>query len=122
MLIVGAKGFAKEVLEVVHQLNQLDNLTFYDDVKDDVPEKLFGQFPVLRTTQEASVYFKNVDNQIYPRRYFYPSLNTINYAKGQTMPISESIASRILCLPLYVGLSEEDLNRIRLVLENIETH
>lgn len=63
MLIVGAKGFAKEVLEVVHQLKQLENLVFYDDVNNDVPEKLFGQFPVLRTTQEASVYFKNVDNQ-----------------------------------------------------------
>lgn len=61
MLIVGAKGFAKEVLEVIHQLNQLENLVFYDDVNDDVPEKLFGQFPVLRTLQEASVYFKTID-------------------------------------------------------------
>jgi sugar O-acyltransferase (sialic acid O-acetyltransferase NeuD family) len=63
MLIVGAKGFAKEVLEVLSQLNQLENLAFYDDVNADVPEKLFGQFPVLRTTQEASIYFKTIDNQ-----------------------------------------------------------
>ena len=63
MLIVGAKGFAKEVLETVHQLNQLDDLVFYDDVNDDVPEKLFGQFPVFRTIQEAIVYFKTIDNQ-----------------------------------------------------------
>ena len=52
------------------------------------------------------------ENQIFPRRYFYPSLNTIEYAKGLKMPISENIASRILCLPLYVGLSLEDMNRI----------
>lgn len=63
MVIIGAKGFAKEVLEVIHQLNQLENLVFYDDLNDDVPEKLFGQFPVLRTIQEASVYFKTIDNQ-----------------------------------------------------------
>jgi sugar O-acyltransferase (sialic acid O-acetyltransferase NeuD family) len=63
MLIIGAKGFAKEVLEVIHQLKQLDNLAFYDDVSDDVPEKLFEQFPVLRTTQEALNYFKTIDNQ-----------------------------------------------------------
>ena len=63
MLIVGAKGFAKEVLEVVHQLNQLKNLVFYDDVNDDIPEKLFGQFPVLRTIEEVLVYFKTIDNQ-----------------------------------------------------------
>lgn len=63
MLIIGAKGFAKEVLEVVHQLNQLDNLVFYDDVNNDVPEKLFGQFPILRTILEASIYFKTIDKR-----------------------------------------------------------
>lgn len=52
------------------------------------------------------------DQQIFPRRYFYPSLNTIDYVKGAKMPISEDIASRILCLPLYKGLEEEDLERI----------
>lgn len=61
MLIVGAKGFGKEVLEVLYQLNQLENLVFYDDVNADVPEKLFGQFQVLRTIQDASVYFETID-------------------------------------------------------------
>uniref|UniRef100_UPI00404A6225 DegT/DnrJ/EryC1/StrS family aminotransferase n=1 Tax=Flavobacterium sp. TaxID=239 RepID=UPI00404A6225 len=51
-------------------------------------------------------------NQIFPRRYFYPSLNKIKYVKGNEMPISEYIASRILCLPLYVGLHENDLKII----------
>jgi dTDP-4-amino-4,6-dideoxygalactose transaminase len=50
--------------------------------------------------------------EIIPRRYFYPSLNTINYIGGKTMPVSENIASRILCLPLYVGLGENDLEKI----------
>ena len=63
MLIIGAKGFAKEVLEVLYQLKQLDKLAFYDDVNDDVPEKLYTQFPVLITIEEASVYFKTIDNQ-----------------------------------------------------------
>ena len=49
---------------------------------------------------------------IIPRRYFYPSLNTIDHTKGEKMPISESIASRIVCLPLYVGLSENELEKI----------
>jgi dTDP-4-amino-4,6-dideoxygalactose transaminase len=49
---------------------------------------------------------------IIPRRYFYPSLNTIEYTKGDKMPISESIASKIVCLPLYVGLSENELEKI----------
>lgn len=63
MLIIGAKGFAKEVLEVLHQLQKTDNLTFYDDVSVDLPDKLFGKFPVLRTISEAQNYFINQDNK-----------------------------------------------------------
>lgn len=63
MIIIGAKGFATEVLEVVHQLNELDNLVFYDDVNDDVKGNLFGKFPILKTTQEVLNYFKTNDNK-----------------------------------------------------------
>ncbi|MEC4004434.1 DegT/DnrJ/EryC1/StrS family aminotransferase [Flavobacterium sp. SUN052] len=52
------------------------------------------------------------ESEIFPRRYFYPSLNTIPYANGNSMPISERIASRVLCLPLYAGLSKEDTHKI----------
>ncbi|MBG6062953.1 sugar O-acyltransferase (sialic acid O-acetyltransferase NeuD family) [Flavobacterium sp. CG_9.1] len=63
MLIVGAKGFAKEVLEVLHQNNETENLVFYDDVNDDAPEYLYGQFKILKNSKEASTYFKMVDNR-----------------------------------------------------------
>ena len=52
------------------------------------------------------------EKQIFARRYFYPSLNTIPYTHGKEMSISESIASKVMCLPLYVGLEERDLNKI----------
>ena len=63
MLIIGAKGFAKEVLEIAHQLNQLEDLVFYDDVNIDTPEKLFNQFPVLKSFGRAEIYFKNKDKK-----------------------------------------------------------
>lgn len=74
----------------------------------------YSYYPIIFETEDQLLKVEKVlnDNQIYPRRYFYPSLNTIDYAKGQSMPISESIASRILCLPLYVGLSNDDYNKI----------
>lgn len=62
MLIIGAKGFAKEVLEVLHQLNKLESVAFYDGVNKDIPKQLYGKFPVLRNTQEVLDYFKKVDN------------------------------------------------------------
>lgn len=61
MLIVGAKGFAKEVLEILHQNGETENLCFYDDINTDVPEKLYGIFPVLKNLEEAKKYFKNID-------------------------------------------------------------
>ncbi|HCA08473.1 acetyltransferase [Chryseobacterium sp.] len=63
MLIIGAKGFAKEVLEVCHQNSDIANLAFYDDVNDDVSGKLYDLFPILKSVEDASEYFKNVDNR-----------------------------------------------------------
>lgn len=56
---------------------------------------------------------------IVPRRYFYPSLNTVQYFKGEKMPISEDIASKILCLPLYIGIDEQSINLIKQLITKI---
>jgi dTDP-4-amino-4,6-dideoxygalactose transaminase len=74
----------------------------------------YSYYPVIFETEERLLKVQKAlnENQIVPRRYFYPSLNTISYSKEQSMPISESIASRILCLPLYVGLSLDELEFI----------
>lgn len=61
MLIVGAKGFAKEVLEVCYQLEQLEHLVFFDDVNADAPALLYNQFPVLKSIEEVALYFKTID-------------------------------------------------------------
>lgn len=63
MLIVGAKGFAKEVLEVCYQNNELQNLVFYDDVNKDIGDELYGQYPILHTIEAAKNYFDEVDNR-----------------------------------------------------------
>lgn len=63
MLIVGAKGFAKEVLEVCHQNNELENLVFYDDVNQDIGEQLFNKFPILKSIEDAKSYFETIDNR-----------------------------------------------------------
>lgn len=74
----------------------------------------YSYYPIIFENEAQLLSVEKVlnEHQIMPRRYFYPSLNTIGYTNGKSMPISEGIASRILCLPLYVGLTENDLNRI----------
>lgn len=61
MLIVGAKGFAKEVLEVCHQSKSDYNLVFFDDVNADAPDLLYNQFSVLKSMEAVVHYFKTVD-------------------------------------------------------------
>ncbi|WP_294958210.1 NeuD/PglB/VioB family sugar acetyltransferase [uncultured Flavobacterium sp.] len=63
MLIIGAKGFAKEVLEVVNESDEIDNLVFYDDISESVHNILFNRFPILRNREEASNYLKKIDNR-----------------------------------------------------------
>ncbi len=69
----------------------------------------YSYYPIIFETESILLEVLNELNkqQIFPRRYFYPSLNTIDYVNGARMPISESIAQRILCLPLFYDLKIE---------------
>lgn len=74
----------------------------------------YSYYPIIFESENQLLSIEKVlnNNKIFPRRYFYPSLNTIEYSKGKKMIISENISASVLCLPLYVGLSDENLNQI----------
>ena len=95
----------------------LKNLNFDKVTTMKIREKTewnYSYFPLIFKSEEELLNAQKRLNEaeIFPRRYFYPSLNTIDFVNGASMPISESIASRILCLPLYVGLTEVELKLI----------
>lgn len=95
-----------------------DRLLNFDKIKKikirESAEWNYSYYPVLMQSEEALLDAQKALNEldIFPRRYFYPSLNTIPYTLKQAMPISENCASRILCLPLYVGLLLSNLQTI----------
>ena len=72
MLVVGAKGFAKEVLEILHQKGETENLCFYDDVSENAPDFLYGKFRVIKDLHSAQAYFEKERRPRYfsPRKYF----------------------------------------------------
>lgn len=78
----------------------------------------YSYYPILFESEEQLLTVQKYlnESQIFPRRYFYPSLNTINYINGTAMPISEDIASRIVCLPLYAGLTSAELQKITTII------
>jgi dTDP-4-amino-4,6-dideoxygalactose transaminase len=52
-------------------------------------------------------------NEIFVRRYFYPSLSKIlPYLDSVEMPITEDIAKRVMCLPLFHDLTLEEVDLI----------
>jgi dTDP-4-amino-4,6-dideoxygalactose transaminase len=74
----------------------------------------FAYFPIVFETEEALL--KAMDllnaNWIYPRRYFYPTLNLLKFVKPQSTPIAEKIAKCVLCLPLYFTITEQEVDLI----------
>lgn len=74
----------------------------------------YSYYPIIFNSEAILIKIQQIlnSNNIFPRRYFYPSLNKIEYTDGGEMPVSESIAERIMCLPLYVGLIKKDLEEI----------
>jgi dTDP-4-amino-4,6-dideoxygalactose transaminase len=74
----------------------------------------YSYYPIIFESEEKLLQVENALNQaqIFPRRYFYPSLNTIPFASGKPMPVSEKIAPSILCLPLYAGLTADETKEI----------
>lgn len=82
----------------------------------------YSYYPIILPSEEILHKVKKAlnENNIYPRRYFHPSLNTLPYVNAPKMPVSEDISERIMCLPLYVGLEEADLkNIVKIINENI---
>ena len=77
-------------------------------------DRNFSYYPIIFTSEELllKVTGKLHDNQIFPRRYFYPSLNSLPIVSGNACLNSEDISRRILCLPLSADLTNYAILRI----------
>lgn len=79
-------------------------------------------FPVIF---ESEVQLLRVEEylhsqKVFPRRYFYPSVNTFTrLVPFQSCPISEDISRRILCLPLYKDLLVKDVRKIAVLTTSV---
>ncbi|MDP2423647.1 MAG: DegT/DnrJ/EryC1/StrS family aminotransferase [Bacteroidales bacterium] len=75
----------------------------------------YTYFPLVFKSEADLLGIKDALNSkdINPRRYFYPSLNRLRYIDNPvSCENSESIASRILCLPIFPGLDSDIQQRI----------
>ena len=58
MVVAGAKGFAKEVLEILHRDYNIEDIVFYDDVNPGLPESFYKKFEILKSQTDLKKLVK----------------------------------------------------------------
>ena len=83
----------------------------------------YSYFPIFIEEKEYgmsrdALYFKLQEENIYGRRYFYPLISQfmmykdLESARPENIPVATRIAEEVLCLPIYYGLENQDVERI----------
>ncbi len=94
-----------------------ENLDFYWIKRPNILSETvwnYSYYPVLFENEDLLLNVEQAlkNENIIPRRYFYPSLNKLPYVTQSKLAISENVAKRILCLPLFKELESTDLETI----------
>ncbi len=125
-----AMGLANlKYLDVIHQKRKelsarydekLKNLKARRPLWHAASENNFAYYPLVFDSEQLMlqcIEFLKL-NEIFTRRYFYPSLATsLPYVKPQDLPLTDDISKKVLCLPLYYDLTLEEVDLIcRLIL------
>ena len=79
----------------------------------------YSYMPIILKSKEYKIRLLEIlnKNDIFPREYFYPSLETI-FKNEIQCDIAYDISNRVLCLPMSDYLSNDDVYRICDVINN----
>ena len=106
------ENYRKELKDLVQFQKQNENAT-----------ENYSYFPVVFKNEDQLLKVQKALNekQIFPRRYFYPSLDTLEYIEPkQECKKSREISKRILCLPIFAELGKDaQENIIQTMKENL---
>jgi len=99
-------------------------------IPDDV-EYNYAYFPILIQQDypltRDELFYKFQENNIYPRKYFYPLITDFSLYKGYNIiskhkiPNARKIADSVICLPLYPDLTEDDVSRVCEVIKKVQS-
>ncbi|HXP49544.1 MAG TPA: DegT/DnrJ/EryC1/StrS family aminotransferase [Bacteroidia bacterium] len=80
----------------------------------------YSYYAVAFKSEEDLLRVKNElgKSDIFPRRYFYPSLNELPYLERTTCKISENYSRRVLCLPSYHELQQDTIELVASIINN----
>lgn len=102
------------------QLKDVKGIRVVEEVGQTVAN--YSYFPILVEADyplgRDELYLKLKGNNIFARRYFYPLISEfpmyrgLNSAQRNNLPIASEISAKVLCLPIYPALSNEEITRI----------
>jgi len=82
----------------------------------------FAYFPILVEPEfpcdRDSLYQELQENNVFARRYFYPLITEfpmyrdLPSARSSNLPVAHDIAGKVICLPIYPDLGDDDVYRI----------
>ncbi|MDD5371919.1 MAG: DegT/DnrJ/EryC1/StrS family aminotransferase [Sulfurimonas sp.] len=106
----------KQKRKMIYEIyeKELKGLVQFQEKNENATQN-YSYFSVVfeNETQLLKVQKALNEQDIYPRRYFYPSLDTLSYIEPkQKMPISRDISKRIFCLPVYAELKKDTQEKI----------
>jgi dTDP-4-amino-4,6-dideoxygalactose transaminase len=72
----------------------------------------FAYFPLIFESEEALLKAVKImeGHWIFPRRYFFPALNTLHFVKQKALCVCDEISKRVLCLPVYDTITREEVD------------
>ena len=102
-------------------LCKVEGITFMKDVEG--VRHNYSYFPIFVDAEKYGMtrdelYFKMKEYHILGRRYFYPLISTfstyrdLKSANPDNLPCAVQLAESVICLPIYAGLEEENIERI----------
>jgi len=106
-------------------LSFLKDLPFINFQSYKTDEYNYSYMPVVFEREQILLKIQNKlkSKNIFAKRYFYPSLNKLSIFQPQdSLPVSEKISRRILCLPLYDTLPVTQIKRICLYIAEVLKH
>ncbi len=121
-----AIGWRKHVAELYRAaLKDVEGITFFNDIPGVTHN--YAYFPIFVDAEKYGMtrdelYFKMKEHNVLGRRYFYPLISSFSTYRGlesankENLPIATQKADQVICLPMYYGLSDEDIKRIVLLI------
>ena len=101
-------------------LHDVPGITCVQPTGQDQPNCAY--FPILVDERypmsRDALYAQMRERDVFARRYFYPLISSFPMYRGRpsaapaNLPVATRLSSQVICLPMYPGMSDDDVERV----------